>query len=94
MLAWLKRTGVELAVGAALGFVIWSLLGKGLTSMLFTSLGGTFSCQADVASALDRFLAMQLYSALGGAVLVLLVRALLRHRAGKRAAALPAAPTP
>lgn len=80
MWAWIKRTAFELAVGAAVGFVLWSLAGKGMTSMLFGSLGGTFSCRADVELALDKFLSMQLYSALLGAVLGVVVMIVVRRR--------------
>ena len=80
MWAWIKRTAFELAVGAAVGFVLWSLAGKSMTSMLFGSLGGTFSCRADVELALDKFLSMQLYSALLGAVLGVVVMIVVRRR--------------
>jgi hypothetical protein len=102
MLAWLKRTLVELTAGAALGFVTWCLLGKQLTSMMFGSLGGTFSCRGDVDVALDKFVAMQLYSAITGALVAFLGMLLLRRWWSKSrkpappppAAAPPAAPVP
>lgn len=84
MWAWIKRTSYELALGAALGFALWSLAGKGMTSMLFGSLGGTFSCRADVELALDKFLSMQLYSALLGAVLAVVVMIIVRRRWPKK----------
>ncbi|HEX2732896.1 MAG TPA: hypothetical protein VHM70_14905 [Polyangiaceae bacterium] len=84
MLPWLKRTSIELVVGALVGFVIWSFVGKRLTSMLFGSLGGSFSCSADVELGLDKFLAMQLYSALGGAALAVLAMFLFRRRRARR----------
>ena len=92
MLTWLKRILVTLAVGSAIGFVIWSIIGKSLTSALFSSLGGTFSCQGDVEAALSKFVAMQLYSALGGGVLAIVASLLYRRRASKRAS--PALPSP
>jgi hypothetical protein len=92
MMAWIKRTSVEIAAGAALGFAVWCLAGKSLTSMLFASLGGTFSCQADVSLALDKFVSMQLYSALLGGVLVAVGMALVRRSAAARAKARAAAP--
>ena len=70
MVGWLKRALVQASVGAVLGFVIWCLLGKRMTSMLFGSLGGTITCRPDVEVALDKFVAMQLYSAIGGALVV------------------------
>jgi len=92
MPAWMKRTLVELTVGAVLGFAVWCLVGRGLTSMLFGSLGGTFSCKADVEVGLDKFVSMQIYSALAGAIVVALAmavgRRMLRNRkAGRLAAA-------
>jgi uncharacterized membrane protein YccC len=89
MLVWLKRTLVELATGAMLGFVAWCLLGKRLTSMMFGSLGGSFSCSTDVERGLDKFVSMQLYSALAGAVVAFLGMLLLRRWWSKRAKALP-----
>src|SRR5689334_7737116 len=68
MLIWLKRTLTWLSSGAAVGFILWCLFGKRLTSMLFGSLGGSFSCRADVEIGLDKFVAMQLYSAIAGAL--------------------------
>jgi hypothetical protein len=102
MLAWLKRTLVELTTGAALGFVAWCLLGKRLTSMMYGSLGGSFSCSTDVNTALDRFVSMQLYSAITGAVVAFAGMLLLRRWWSKSrkpapqppAAAPPAAPVP
>jgi len=91
MLVWLKRTLIELVTGAALGFVAWCLLGKRLTSAWFGTPGGSFSCQNDVVIALDRFVAMQLYSAVGGALVAFLGMLLIR-RWWTKARAKPAAP--
>ena len=79
MLLWIKRTLTEMAVGAVLGFTGWCLMGKYMTSVMFGSLGGTFSCRADVELGLDKFVAMQLYSALTGAVVAFLGMLLLRR---------------
>ena len=97
MVRWMKRMSVELLIGAVLGFVLWCITGKSLTSMFYGTPGGTFSCQADVEKALTHFLLLQLYSALGGAV-VFAITAELIHRAWSRrkqrhAAPLPAAPS-
>jgi hypothetical protein len=89
MLVWLKRTLVELTTGAVLGFIAWCLLGKNLTSMLFGSLGGSFSCRADVELGLDKFVAMQMYSAIAGALVSFLGMLLMRHWWSKRAKAAP-----
>ena len=87
MLAWLKRTLVEMATGAILGFVVWCFFGKSLTSMIFGSLGGSFSCRADVELGLDKFVAMQLYSAIAGALVAFLGMLLLRSWWRKRSRA-------
>lgn len=79
MKAWIKRTLLELTTGAMLGFVIWCLFGKQITSMLFGSLGSSVTCEADVRAALDQFVAMQLYSAIAGAVVAFLGMLVLRR---------------
>jgi hypothetical protein len=68
MVQWFKRRGVEMLIGAVAGFLVWCVAGKSITSMMFGSIGGSFSCQTDVQNALTRFLSMQLYSAIGGAL--------------------------
>jgi hypothetical protein len=93
MLVWIKRTLTELTVGAVLGFIAWCLMGKRMTSALFGSLGGTFSCRADVELGLDKFVAMQLYSAITGAVVAFLGMLVLR-RWWAKSRAKPPAPTP
>lgn len=94
MKAWIKRTLLELSTGAMIGFVIWCLFGKQLTSMLFGSLASSVNCQPDVRVALDKFVAMQLYSALVGAVVAFLGMLLIRRWWAKsRAKRDPAAPT-
>lgn len=95
-MVWLKRTGVEMSIGAVLGFIIWCLIGKNMTSMLFGSIGGTFSCKADVELGLDKFVSMQLYSAIAGALIVLAGAAFVRFRLSKRKGKPPApgAPAP
>ena len=95
MLVWLKRTLVELTAGAALGFVGWCLTGKRLTSMIYGTPGGSFSCQGDVETALDRFVAMQLYSAIAGALVAFLGTLLIRRWWAKaRAKPAPVVPGP
>jgi hypothetical protein len=93
----MKRTGVELLIGAMIGFVICCLFGKSLTSMLYGSIGGSLSCQLDVENGLTRFLSLQLYSALGGAVVFAIAAGLIRRAWSRRkqrtAAPLPAAPS-
>jgi hypothetical protein len=84
MAKWLKRTGVELVIGATIGFVVWCVAGKSMTSMMYGSLGGSFSCQTDVQAALTKFLAMQLYSAIAGAFIFALGIGLARRALEKR----------
>jgi uncharacterized membrane protein YccC len=79
MWRWLKRTLMELTAGAAVGFVAWCLFGKQLTGMLFGSLGGSFSCRLDVENGLDKFVAMQLYSAVAGSLIAFLGMLILRR---------------
>jgi hypothetical protein len=79
MTIWLKRRLIELLIGAALGFTGWCIAGKRITSFWFGSLGGSFSCRLDVDAGLDKFVSMQLYSALGGALGVVLLVALARR---------------
>lgn len=93
MMAWLKRALVEMSIGGVLGFILWCLIGKSMTSMMFGSLGGTFSCRTDVELGLDKFVAMQLYSAIGGALVVLAGATFVRMKWAKRKNK-PAAPTP
>ena len=64
----LKRVLTLALVGAALGFIIWSFLGQSAVSILFGSLGGSFTCKADVELGLQKFVQMQLYCALAGAL--------------------------
>lgn len=96
MKAWIKRTLLELTTGAMIGFVIWCLFGKRMTSFMFGSLGGSFSCRLDVEAGLDNFVAMQLYSAITGAVVAFLGMLLLRRWWAKSRAkrSPPAAGTP
>jgi hypothetical protein len=97
MVRWMKRAGVELLIGAVMGFVLWCITGKSLTSMFYGTPGGTFSCQADVEKALTHFLALQLYSALGGALVVAIATELIRRAWSRRkqrsVPPIPAAPS-
>lgn len=95
----LKRTLLEMMAGGFLGFLIWGMVGQSLISMLFTSIGGSFNCQTDVMNGLSRFVRMQLYSAVGGALvfaaaLALGRRALAKRRSARSAAAPPAPVSP
>lgn len=51
---------------------------------MFGSLGGTFTCKADVEHALQQFVRLQLYSALAGAILVPVITWVIRRAFGKR----------
>ncbi len=82
----LKQWLARLAIGAFVGFGLWSLVGRSLTSMWFGSLGGTFSCREDVEVALGRYIGGQLYSAVGGAIALPLGHFLIRRWFAKRRA--------
>ena len=84
MAKWLKRTGVEMLIGAVVGFLVWCLAGRALTSLLFGSAAGSFSCQNDVEAALTKFLAMQLYCAIGGALIFAVAIGLARRAIERR----------
>ncbi len=90
----LKRTLIELMAGGFLGFLIWSLVGQRLTSWWFTSPGGSFNCQVDVLNGLSDFVAMQLYSAIAGALVLAIALALVRRALAKRRSARAAAAAP
>ncbi len=90
MVGWLKQTLVLMCVGAVLGFSIWCLLGKSMTSMQFGSLGGSLSCKTDVELGLDKFVSMQLYSAMAGASLVFIGATIVRVRRKSKAPSAPA----
>lgn len=79
----LKRIMTLSLVGAALGFLLWSIIGQNAVSLLFGSLGGTFTCKADVEQGLRQFVQWQLYCALGGAVLLPLGAWLIRRSFSK-----------
>jgi hypothetical protein len=91
---FVKRMLLLAGVGATLGFLAWSLLGQGAVSLMFGSLGGTFTCKADVEHALQQFVRLQLYCALAGAFIVPLFTWLVRRsfaKRGKRTSLEPAA---
>jgi hypothetical protein len=79
-----KRMLLFSGVGAAIGFLICSIFGQSGVSLIFGSVGGTFSCKTDVEHALQQFVRLQLYSALSGAVLLPLLIWLIRRAVGKR----------
>jgi hypothetical protein len=87
----LKRIFTLALVGAALGFLIWSFVGQSMVSLMFGSVGGSFTCKADVELGLEKFVRMQLYCALAGAVLVPVALWFLKR---KSSAAQPAITTP
>jgi len=81
---FIKRMLQLAAVGAVLGFLLWSIFGQGAVSLLFGSLGGTFTCKADVEHGLKQFVMWQLYCALAGAIAVPLLTWLMRRAFGKK----------
>ncbi|MEY4548708.1 MAG: hypothetical protein RL685_4903, partial [Pseudomonadota bacterium] len=90
----LKRTLLEMMVGGFVGFLAWSLIGHRVTSMLFGSIGGSVNCQVDVMKGLSDFVAMQLYSAIAGAVVCAVALAFGRRALSKRRLARAAAAGP
>lgn len=89
-----KRTLLELMAGGFVGFLVWSLVGQRLTSWWFTSPGGSFNCQVDVLQGLADFVAMQLYSAIAGALVLAVGLAVVRRALAKRRNARTAATGP
>lgn len=63
-----KRVMIWAAVGAAFGFILWSIIGKYVISAVFGSVGGSVTCGPDVEAALGQFVRWGMYSALAGAV--------------------------
>lgn len=63
-----RRLGLELAVGAVLGFVAWSLAGPTVIGWWYEPPSkDAFSCAGSVRIALSQFVKMQLGAAVGGA---------------------------
>jgi hypothetical protein len=64
-----RRTALELAVGAVLGFLGWSFAGPTIIGWWYEPPSkDAFSCAGSVKMALAEFVKMQLFSAIGGAV--------------------------
>lgn len=64
-----RRLALELAIGAVLGFVLWSLAGPTVISWWYEPPSrDAFSCAGSVRMALAQFVKMQLGAALFGAV--------------------------
>ena len=86
----LSRTLLELALGAAIGFAVWSFGGPGVIGWWYEPPSGdAFSCAGTVRTALTQFITMQLiFAACGAAVTALLlfsVRRALKKRATSKA---------
>lgn len=90
---FLKQMLLLAGVGACLGFLAWSLMGQGAVSILFGSLGGTFTCKADVEHALQEFVKFQIYCALAGAVALPLLTWIIRRSFGKKSKPVAIQPT-
>ena len=80
-----KRVMLWAGVGAAFGFIIWSIIGKYVISAFFGSMGGSVTCGPDVEAALGQFVRWGVYSALAGAVTVPIVAWSLRRSRSKNA---------
>lgn len=64
-----RRSALEAALGAVVGFVVWSLGGPAVISWWYEPPSrDAFSCAGSVKTALSQFVTMQLISALVGAV--------------------------
>jgi divalent metal cation (Fe/Co/Zn/Cd) transporter len=77
-----RKLALELAVGAILGFVGWSLGGPAVISLWYAPPSrDAFSCAGTVKEALSQFVTMQLVCAFaGGAVLALALFLIRRAR--------------
>lgn len=95
-----RRVVVEVLVGAALGFIAWSLTGASVVSWWYEPPSkDAFSCAGTVRSALGEFVKMQLiFAAIGGGVVALIMyvgrRLLARRRAARTTASVSGAPQP
>lgn len=86
-----KRVG-EILAGSAIGFLVWSFVGPQLISWWYEPPSkDAFSCAGSVRDALQKFVVMQLVSALVGAVVLGVVLLLGRRWWASRT---PAAPPP
>lgn len=86
-LVW-RGIAIQLAVGAALGFVATCFFGPGLLGWWYEPpVKEIPSCASSVRSAITQFVVMQLISAAIGGILALIVVMLVRRRFGKRASA-------
>jgi len=64
-----RRSALEAALGAVLGFVVWSFGGPAVISWWYEPPSrDAFSCAGSVKTALSQFVTMQLISAVVGAV--------------------------
>ena len=84
-LVW-RCVAVQLAVGAAIGFIATCFFGPGLLGWWYEPpVKEAFSCASSVRSAISQFVVMQLISAAVGGILVSIVVLLVRRRFAKRA---------
>jgi hypothetical protein len=82
-----KRTVLELLVGAAIGFVGWSLTGPKMISWWYEPPAqGAISCGPSVDLALSQFVRNELIITVLGALGVVLVMFLIRRALANRAA--------
>lgn len=84
-LVW-RGVAVQLAVGAAIGFIATCFFGPGLLGWWYEPpVKEVFSCASSVRSAISQFVVMQLISAAVGGIIVTIVVLLVRRRFAKRA---------
>lgn len=91
-----RRFAIASALGALAGFVLFCVFGPGLIGWWYAPPGrDALSCGPAVAAALGEFVKLQLGSAVGGAVILLVLMALFRSLIGKvRGKPAPAPPAP
>lgn len=82
-----RRAAVGAAVGAVLGFVVWSLVGPAVISWWYEPPSkDAFSCASSVKTALSQFVMMQLISAALGAAGLGVIFFVLRRDKGAKSA--------
>lgn len=74
-----RLVALQLAIGALLGFVLWSIFGPQVVSWWYEPPSkDAFSCAGSVRGALGDFVKYQLLAALAGAIVVILLVLLAR----------------
>lgn len=75
-----RRLLIEISVGAALGFLVWSLTGPSVMAWWYEPPSkDAFSCAGSVRNALSQFVVFELVAATAGGVLLTLFLFLMRR---------------